>query len=455
MSGDERTFHVELLTRVEGEGRFTLRLRDGAVVGAELAIFEAPRYYEALLRGRSCLEAPDIVARICGICPVAYQMSACAAIEAALGLRVPDALRRLRRLLYCGEWIESHALHVFMLHAPDLLGYPSAVEMARDHRELVERGLALKRAGNRLLEVLGGRATHPVSPRVGGFTKVPSGAELRRLVPDLERACAIAAETARAASRWPFPELEVPYVFVAADAPDYPLERAEALLVGSSGGDSHADGSPGGGPRPAAGGRRVALDAWDEHFAESQVPHSNALHCRLADGGIYLTGPQARLFHHADKLHPRARDVAAEIGLGRAVLNPYRSLLVRCVELVHATAEALDLIATYEAPSPPFVAPVLRAGTGAGATEAPRGTLVHRYTIDDAGLLTDARIVPPTSQNQARIEADLAALGPALIALDHDEATHRCEQLIRAYDPCISCATHFLRLCVVEEGSPP
>jgi coenzyme F420-reducing hydrogenase alpha subunit len=445
MSDEERTYHVELLTRVEGEGRFTLRVRGGEVLGAELAIFEAPRYYEALLRGRSCLEAPDIVARICGICPVAYQMSACAAIEVALGCSVPETIRKLRRLLYCGEWIESHALHVFMLHAPDFLGYPSAIEMARDHRRLVEQGLALKRAGNHLIEVLGGRATHPVSPRIGGFSKVPEAGDLRRLRPELERACAIAEETACAAARWPFPNLEIPYVFVALDASEYPLESGDALLVGGPGLDRRDA------PR-GRGALRIPLDAWDAHFIESQLPHSNALHCRLTDGTAYLTGPQARLHHHVDKLHPRARALVDHLGLERTVVNPYRSILVRCVEMVHAAAEALALIDGYARPVGAFVTPAFRAAVGTGATEAPRGTLWHRYAISNDGTITDARIVPPTSQNQARIEADLAALAPVLLTLSHEEATARCEQLIRSYDPCISCATHFLQLRVVDEA---
>ena len=215
MSAEERIYKVDLLTRVEGEGSFYLRVRDGAVEEARLAIFEAPRLFEAFLRGRSLFEVPDIVARICGICPVAYQMSALNAIEGALGVAPSEPIRKLRRLLYCGEWIESHALHVFLLHAPDFLGYPSAIAMARDHRDVVEQGLALKKTGNALIALLGGRAIHPVSPRVGGFSKVPHRHELQGFREQIQRGLDSTLEAVRWAASLPVPDFEQDYVFVA------------------------------------------------------------------------------------------------------------------------------------------------------------------------------------------------------------------------------------------------
>jgi len=431
-SGSERTYRVELLSRVEGEGRFWLRLdADGQVEDARLAIFEAPRFFEALLRGRSLHEVPDIVARICGICPVAYQMSATRALERALGLDPPTpGLRALRRLLYCGEWIESHALHIFMLHAPDFLGYASAVEMAADHRPLVERGLRLKKAGNALVEVLGGRAIHPVSPRVGGFSRTPTVAELRALRPTLAAALEEADEVVDWAATLPMPALEIDYVFVALASDGYPLEFGDELAISGRG--------------------RIAVDDFLDHFEESHVAHSNALHARLKDGTPYLVGPLARLSHAAASLHPRALAALERVGLALPVRNPYRSIVVRAIELVHAFAAALDVIDGYDAQlEPAFVEPPRGrspAGVGIGCTEAPRGICWHRYRIDEDGLIADARIIPPTSQNQARIEADLVDLAPQLVLLEHEAATRRCEQLIRSYDPCISCATHFLRL---------
>ncbi len=431
---EERTYHVDVLTRVEGEGRFVLQLEGGRVVRSELAIFEAPRFFEAFLRGRDRHEVVDVVARICGICPVAYQMSAALALEAALQLSVADPIRRLRRLLYCGEWIESHALHVFLLHAPDFLGFPSAIEMAAEHRELVERGLRMKKIGNAILETLGGRATHPVSPRIGGFSKVPTRERLRALREDLATGLCDAELTVTWAASLPMPSLDVEYVYVALDAAEYPLERGDAILVGREGVTT-----------------RVPIDRFEETFVERQVPHSNALQATLPDGTTYLTGPAARLHHHAERLHPRARAAMESIALPRSVRNPHQFLVVRALELVHAFAEALDLVDAYVEPRQAFVreasaADATNARVGFGATEAPRGLLWHRYELDDEGLVRDARIVPPTSQNQARIEADLVAMAPALLALPHDEATALCERLIRSYDPCISCATHFLDL---------
>lgn len=424
---DERTYKVDLLTRVEGEGRFRLRMKDGEVLEAELSIFESPRFFEAFLRGRGHEEVVDIVARICGICPVAYQMSASRAIERALGITPSEPIRKLRRLMYCGEWVESHALHVYMLHAPDFLGYASAIEMARDHRALVERGLAVKKAGDELIALLGGRATHPVSPRVGGFTKAPARPALQAFAPALERALEGSIEAVRWAASLPMPEVENDYVFVALrDEGAYPIESGETIAV--SGRDD------------------VPLDAWGDAIDEHQVPRSNALHARLRDGTAYLTGPMARLYHAAELLHPTAAELMREVGLPREVKNPYRSIVVRAVEIVHALAEALDLVRGYVAPEAPFASAEPRASSGCGATEAPRGLLWHRYALSESGHVEDARIVPPTSQNQARIEADLASLGSLLVTMEHEAATRLCEQLIRAYDPCISCATHFLDL---------
>ena len=428
---DERTYKVAMLARVEGEGRFSLTVRDGAVTGARLEIFEAPRFFEALLRGRSLEDVPDIVARICGICPVAYQMSSVRALENILGIVPSPAIRSLRRLLYCGEWIESHVLHIFMLHAPDFLGYPSAIEMAADHRDLVERGLRMKRTGNALVEVLGGRAVHPVSPCVGGFTRAPTRVELAALVPALALALEEAEQTVQWATGLPVPPFDgEPRVCVSLVSSTYPLEWGDELAI--------------------TGRDPVPVEAFEEHFIEHHVEHSTALQCRLRDGTPYLTGPIARLDHGHDRLHPRAQRALERSGLALPVRNPHRSIVVRAIEVVHAFAEALDLIEVYTRPAQSRVPIHARAGEGCGATEAPRGVCWHRYRTADDGTILDAKIVPPTSQNQAQIERDLVALALEILRLDHAGATLLCERLIRAYDPCISCATHFLRLEVEE-----
>lgn len=423
-----RTIKVDALARVEGEGGLEVTVQDGAVTDVKFSIFEPPRFFEAFLRGRRYDEAPDITSRICGICPVAYQMSAAHAMEDACGVRVDGPLRALRRLFYCGEWIESHTLHIYLLHAPDFLGYASGIEMAKDHPAIVERGLTLKKAGNEIIEVLGGRSVHPINARVGGFYKLPTTSALGRLGERLRWARDAALETVRWAGALPIPEFEQDYEFVSLRHPEeYPFN--EGRLVSNRGLD-------------------LAIRDYEAHVEEAQVPHSNALHATLRGRGPYAVGPLARYNLNFDRLSPLARDAAREAGLGPECRNPFRSIVVRSVEVLYACDEALRIIAAYEPPSAPAVAVRPREGTGYGCTEAPRGTLYHRYRLDAEGTILDAKIVPPTSQNQATIERDLRELVPRHLASSHEELTWRCEQAVRNYDPCISCATHFLTVTV-------
>jgi len=428
-----RRIETSALARVEGEGAMHVRIRGDEVLAVELRIYEPPRFFEALLRGRALEEAPDITARICGICPIAYQTSACQAMEDALGIEVAGPLRNLRRLIYCGEWIESHALHLYMLHAPDFLGYESGFAMAADHREIVERGLRAKKAGNRLIEVIGGRAVHPVNVRVGGFYKLPGRRELEALRPELERCRDEALETVRWCAGLDFPELERDYELVSLRSEndgEYPID--DGRIVSSRGID-------------------VAPAQFDATFEERHVEHSTALHARVRERGSYLTGPMARFGLNRERLSPLAAAAAAEAGIGDGCSNPFRSIVVRAVEILYAFDEALRLIAAYERPDRPFVAYEPRAGTGHGVSEAPRGMLYHRYEIDDAGEIVSAWIVPPTSQNQRSIEEDLIEFVAANVRLPDEELRHRCEQTIRNYDPCISCSTHFLKLEVERD----
>jgi coenzyme F420-reducing hydrogenase alpha subunit len=383
------------------------------------------------LRGRAFSEAPDITARICGICPIAYQMSAVHALEDALGIVVEGQLRALRRLIYCGEWIESHTLHVYMLHAPDFLGYESALHMAKDHAEIVQRGLQLKKAGNEVVTLLGGREIHPINVRAGGFYKVPTKRDLGPLEERLKWARDAALETVRWTAKLPFPEFELDYEFVALQHPDeYPFN--EGRLVSNKGLD-------------------ISVREYEDHFVEEHVPHSNALHSVLKQRGGYFVGPMARYSLNFEKLSPLAREAARAAGLGPVCRNPFQSIIVRSVEILHACDEALRLMAEYEMPEQAAVAVEPRAGTGSGCTEAPRGILYHRYQLDEQGVILDARIVPPTSQNQKTIENDLWQFVPKRLDLPHETLTWQCEQAIRNYDPCISCATHFLKLHIERE----
>jgi coenzyme F420-reducing hydrogenase alpha subunit len=427
MGGEARTIRVGDIARVEGEGALRVRVRGGRVETVELDVFEPPRYFEALLRGRSYLEPVDITARICGICPVAYQLTAARAIEAACGVSVDGPIRDLRRLLYCGEWIQSHALHVYLLHAPDFLGRDSVVEVARDHPEVVRRGLRLKKAGNRLMEVVGGRAVHPVNPRVGGFHRAPGRRELAALVDPLEEAREDALATVRWAAGLDFPELEVEAELVALRAAgEYPVDRGRVV---------------------STGGLNADAARFGEHFAESQVAHSTALVSRL-DGRMYVVGPLARYSLNSDRLLPEVRAAAREAGLEPTCRNPFRSIVVRSLEILQACTEALAIVRDYRQPEPSFVAVAPRAGEGAACTEAPRGLLYHRYRLDEEGRILSATIVPPTSQNQLAIEADLRRLVERGLDLPDAELAHLCERGVRNHDPCISCAAHFLRLDV-------
>lgn len=424
-----RRITVNALTRVEGEGALRVRVAGDRVEIAEFSIYEPPRFFEKLVQGRSIRELPDLVARICGICPVAYQLTACQAVERALGITTTPAIAALRRLLYCGEWIQSHSLHIHLLHAPDFLGHESGLALAKVAPELVERGLRLKALGNRIMEVVGGRAVHPINVAVGGFHRPPDPAAIRGLVPELERGLAAAEEVVRETSRFEFPEFRRQYecVCLRADG-EYPMNHGR--VVSSSGLD-------------------VEITDYERHFQERQVPWSTALQSVLLPGETpYLCGPLSRLNLCFDQLPPRARAAVEQSGIQLPITNSFQSIVARAIEVVAACEEAIRLAVTHaDRPlSPCRIEYQPRDGTGCHATEAPRGILYHRYEVGGDGLVKAAMIVPPTSQNQGQIEADLMDMLPGLLGGSDDEIRHRCEHLIRNYDPCISCATHFLKL---------
>lgn len=421
-----RNISVRGLTRVEGEGSLYLTMEGSKVVDLRFEIYEPPRFFEAFLRGRHASEAPDITARICGICPVAYQMSAVHAIERAFHVDVDPAIRALRRLFYCGEWIESHALHIHMLAAPDFHGCESVVTLAEKEPEAVQRGLRIKKTGNAVIAALGGRAVHPVGACLGGFWRVPTRAELRPLRESLLRAYDDAAACVRWVAGFDLPSEEGDIEFVALRRPgEYPMN--DGRVVSTKGIDVHQE-------------------AFDDCFEEHQVPYSNALHAKVKGRGPYFVGPLARVNLNFELLGPEVTAAARRTGIPWPNSNPYTSIVARALEVMYATGEAVRIIDAYEPPRVPAAAHVPRAGVGRAVTEAPRGLLFHAYEVDDQGIIRSARIVPPTSQNQAQIEADLRHLAPALVHRKPADATRLCEMAIRNYDPCISCATHFLRL---------
>ncbi|MDZ7640214.1 MAG: Ni/Fe hydrogenase subunit alpha [Bryobacterales bacterium] len=426
-----RTIAVDYLPRVEGEGAIHIRMKGDAVQEVKVKIFEPPRLFEAFLEGRHYDEVPDITARICGICPIAYQMSSVHAIERAYGVEIDPAVRLLRRLIYCGEWIESHVLHVFMLHAPDFFGANDVIELAAKHEDLVKRALELKKIGNEIVSILGGREIHPISVRVGGFSRTPRPRELRGLAENLKWALDAAIDLAKFTATLDFPDFESNYEFVALSHPDeYPF--SEGRVVSSKGVD-------------------VDASEFEDHFREHHVAHSNALQCSHVGSGSYHVGPLARFALNFEKLSPLAKQVARDCGLPVPCRNPFKSIVVRMVETVFACEEALRVIGVYEPPESPCARVKPRNSTGWAVTEAPRGILYHRYQVGADGLVKAARIVPPTSQNQSRMEEDLREMIPGIASLSDADLTRRCEQAVRNYDPCISCATHFLKATLVRE----
>jgi sulfhydrogenase subunit alpha len=427
---EERNVPIKLpvLARVEGEGSLELNIRDGKIEQLKLHIFEPPRMFEKFLEGRAYTEVPDMVARICGICPVAYQMSAVHAIEGVFGADPGPWVRDVRRLLYCGEWIQSHSLHIHMLAAPDFLGYASVTEMARDHAGEVRRGLRLQALGNDIIHMLGARSVHPVGVSVGGFHHAPSKGQADELLAALRAA----REDAEALLRWTaglsLPQSTQDFTTVSLRHPnEYPMN--EGHLVSSA-------------------GLEIGIDEYEHHFAEHQEPYSTALHSLLA-GKPYLVGPLARLNLNLDRVPAPVRALLDETGITFPSHNMYHSVVARAVEILLAVHEAIRILESYGEPDRPAVDVTPKAGSGYGCTEAPRGILWHRYDLDEQGHVTHARIVPPTSQNQARIEEDLRhALQDFGLDQDNDALRRHGEMTIRNYDPCISCATHFLDLRV-------
>ncbi|CAM2927291.1 Ni/Fe hydrogenase subunit alpha [Legionella worsleiensis] len=420
--------NVPILARVEGEGALELHLRDSEIESLKLKIYEPPRLFEQFLQGRSFSEVLDIVARICGICPVAYQMSATQAIEQCFSLQPSSWVRSMRRLFYCGEWLESHSLHVHFLALPDFLGFKSAPEMAKQYPEEVRRGMRLQAYGNELIKLLGGRSVHPVGACVGGFYKAPQPTEVNILLAKAKERVTDCIELIQWLARMELPDNSHEFTSVSLYHPaEYPMN--EGRIVSDK-------------------GLNIGIDEFNDYFCESQVAYSTALHC-LLQNKPYLVGPLARLNNCFGHLPEPIHLLLQNLGIHFPSRNMYDCVIARAVEIYYAVLESIRILEHYERPEHAYPEVLPQAGEGFGCTEAPRGLLWQHFKLDQQGIVTFARIVPPTSQNQARIEEDLAtSLKQLGLDRPEDELRHFSEMIIRNYDPCISCATHFLKLTV-------
>ncbi|MBI4717977.1 MAG: Ni/Fe hydrogenase subunit alpha [Planctomycetes bacterium] len=425
------TIDVKHVTRLEGHGNLAVRVRDGEITSLQLAIVESPRFFESFLRGRMYDEAPHITCRICGICSVGHTTASVKGIEAACGIEVSDQTILLRKLLFFGEQIQSHVLHLYFLAVPDFLGVGSVIPLAATHPDVVRRALRMKKLANDLCAAVGGRHIHPIAMHVGGFTHTPSDEELLGLKRRLEASRADLAETAAL-----FKQLQVPAL----------LRDTEYVALKVTGNGEYAfydgeivstkDPSP---TKPADYRNRIV---------ESVVEHSAAKHCRSPQSPSYAVGALARFNNNHGQLHPAARNVAGEVGLKAPCRNPFHNNTAQLVETVHCIESSIALIDTmlqHGLKAEPCVRPQ-RFDRGVGLAEVPRGLLVHEYMLDDRGRIENANLIIPTGQNLANIEADMRAIVPAMLEAgsSKEEITLRLEMLIRAYDPCISCATHFL-----------
>ncbi len=425
------SIHVPVLARVEGEGALDLHIRNGIIEDLKLTIFEPPRLFEKFLERRETDQVIDMVARICGICPVAYQMTAVHAFEALFDTDVTPWIRDMRRVFYCGEWLQSHALHIHLLAAPDFLGFNNVAEMAAQHATEVRRGLRLQALGNDLIALFGARSVHPVGARCGGFYHAPDVNSVNAIHQRLLDAREDATELLRWTAALPIADDHQHFVSVALrHEHEYPMNKGR--IISSAGLD-------------------IDVNEYDDHFREFQIAHSTALYS-LLDEQVYLVGPLARMNLNHDRLPPALQTLLDELDIHFPSDNMFHSIIARAAEIWLVIDEAIRLLENYTMPQQAAVACKPRSGIAIAATEAPRGLLWHRYELDEHGLVCGARIVPPTSQNQGRIEQDIKQSLQAF-GLDKDEDAIRlhAETVIRNYDPCISCATHFLRLNVHSE----
>ncbi len=427
----KKIINIPVLARVEGEGALHLEIVNNQIQQLQLKIYEPPRFFESFLQGRDYNDVIDIVARICGICPVAYQMSAAAALEQAFNITISPWVRAMRRAYYCGEWIESHSLHIHLLAAPDFLGFKSILDMAKQYPEEVRRGLRLQSLGNQLIALFGGRSVHPVGACVGGFYRAPESQAVTELLIKLDKGLVDAEALLLWLGKLTLPDNSHDFTWVSlCHANEYPIN--EGRLKSNKGLD-------------------ITKEEFLDHFAEAHCSYSTALHCTL-HGQPYLVGPLARLNNNFQLLPKQLLNILEQLPIKLPTQNMFHSIIARAAEIYYAIYHARELLINYHAPQAAHANVTARTSGGYGCTEAPRGLLWQYFEINENGLVMKANIIPPTSQNQARIEQDLYhSLQQFGLHSEQDDLRQYSEMLVRNYDPCISCSTHFLNLTVKRQ----
>ena len=418
--------NVHHVTRVEGHGNIVVDVKNGEMVKCEWQIVEAPRFFEAFLRGRPYYEASHITSRICGICSVGHATASLRATEDALGIEVSEQTELLRKLLFHGEMLDSHVLHVYMLVAPDFLGVGSVLPLAASHPEVVQRALRIKKLAGDLCAMIAGRHTHPIAMTVGGFNHLPTEKELLAMRERLVAARDDMDETMALLKTLPWPQFERETEYVSLQKDDE-YAFIDGRIVTTD-------------------GFTYPLSDYRKVTNEYLVPHSTAKWTKH-NRDTYMVGALARFNNNYEQLHPRAKAAAEELGMKPIVTNPFLNSGAQAIEMVHCIEDSIRLVdelvdmGIKEEPLYQFQG---KGGEGVGSCDVPRGILFHNYVIDDEGLIQGANCIIPTNQNHANIEADMHALVPQIIDQPQEKIRHTMEMLVRAYDPCISCSTHLL-----------
>jgi coenzyme F420-reducing hydrogenase alpha subunit len=429
------SINVHHLTRVEGHGNIVVDVKNGQIEKMQWQVPEAPRFFEAMVRGRHYTEVARITSRICGICAIGHTLASVKATENALGIQVSPLTRRLRTLIKHAENYDSHLLHVYFLVAPDLFSVPSVFPLVPTHTEVVVRALRMKRFGHEWGSVIGGRTTHPTRVIPGGFAEYPTEEELRNLrqrlidlQPDLD---ATAQTILSVADKIPSFERPTEYMALTSDQ-EYALYDGVIQTV-----------------MPDGTKQRWPVAEYRSCTNEYVVPQSTAKHTKNKMGS-YMAGALARFNNNYDQLHPEAKKLAAALNLKPLCFNPYMNSVAQLVEIVHSVKDSIRLLDEVLGAGckPEDPAKPTKCGRGQGSVEVPRGILFHDYGYDKDFMCTGGNCVIPTNQNHGNIQLDLEALVPKLLAADMDERAIELglEMLVRAYDPCISCSTHYLKV---------